>query len=237
MGRGPAAVVAVVAAVVSSAAQARAEVRCPAPAGTFAGVAAIDGRERLRWIADHLDHEAHRGRVWAYSWGIGIGAAGVGSLVPVPFVAAGDRVDWYTSAATAAVGVLPFVISPLKVTRDAPRLRADIDAAAPLSDDLRVCALLADAERKLTDDAGDERWQQGWWIHAGNLAFNTGVLLFLGLGYHHWTSGLVNGLSGAAVGETIILTQPTRAIDDVDAYRRGDLAAPRTVSWRYHLNF
>jgi len=85
--------------------------------------------------------------------------------------------------------------------------------------------LLADAERKLAADAADERWQQGWWTHAGNIAFNTGVLLFLGLGYHHWTSGLINGLSGAAVGETIILTQPTGAIDDASAY------------WTYRFTF
>jgi hypothetical protein len=214
---------------------ARAEVHCAAPAGASEAVAAIDGRERLRWIADHLDHEAHRGRVWAYGWGIGIGAAGVGSLAAVPFVAAGDRIDWYTSAATAAVGVLPFVISPLKVTRDAPHLRADIDAAGPSPDDAHVCALLASAEHKLADDAADEQWQQGWWIHAGNLAFNTGVLLFLGLGYHHWSSGLINGLSGAAVGETIILTQPTRIIDDAQAYERGELA--HSVSWSYRLRF
>ena len=79
------------------------------------------------------------------------------------------------------------------MTRDAPALR-DAIAALPPEDDARVCAVLAQAERMLADDAHDERWQQAWWTHAGNVAFNTGVLLFLGLGYHHWTSGLINGL-------------------------------------------
>ena len=132
-------------------------------------------------------------------------------------------IDWYTSAATAAIGVMPLLVSPLAVTRDAPKLRAAV-AAAPLDDEARVCALLVDAEGKLAADAADERWQQGWWIHAGNIAFNTGVLLFLGLGYHHWTSGIINGVAGAAVGEAIILTQPTGAIDDLGAYNRGDLS-------------
>jgi hypothetical protein len=217
----------------------------PPGAGPGGGtLASIDARERLRWIDERLDHEAGRARRWAYGWAIGIGAAGLGSLAPVPFVAPGDRIDWYASAATAAIGVIPFVVSPLQVTRDAPRLRADIAAAAALADDAQVCSLLAGAERKLAADAADERWQQGWWIHAGNLAFNTGVLLFLGLGYHHWTSGLINGISGAAVGETIILTQPTGAIDDARAYDRGDLGArarltrvSRRVAWSLRLEF
>ena len=49
------------------------------------------------------------------------------------------------------------------------------------------------------------------------------MLLFLGLGYHHWTSGIINGVSGAAVGEAIILTQPTGAIDDLGSYNRAEL--------------
>jgi hypothetical protein len=238
---------------------AHAATTCPAPAGAQPGLIAIDGRERLRWIDDHLDHEAARARWWGRGWAIGIGAAGLGSLAPVPFVAAGDRVDWYTGAVSAAIGVVPFLVSPLEVTRDAPALRASIGTmlettidASPRGDDARVCALLADAERKLLADAADERWQQGWWIHAGNVAFNTGVLLFLGLGYQHWTSGLINGISGVAVGEAIILTQPTGARDDASAYGRADLtmrradartsdrASTRTsrpTIWGYRLTF
>jgi hypothetical protein len=200
---------------------------CPAPPGAHPAVAAIDGRQRLAWIDERLSRQASRAKLWAYGWGIGVGAAGVGSLIAVPFVAPGDRVDWYTSAATAAFGVIPFVLAPLKVTRDAPVLR-DAIAALPPADDQRVCAVLAGAERMLADDAHDERWQQAWWTHAGNVAFNTGVLLFLGIGYHHWSAGLVNGLSGVAVGEAIIFTQPTGAIDAAETYRRGELSTRAT---------
>jgi hypothetical protein len=208
---------------------------CPSPPGAAASLAGIDGRERLRWIDERLAREASKGRFWADAWAIGIGAAGLGSLAPVPFVRAGDRVDWYTSAATAAFGVIPFVVSPLKVTRDAPKLHAAI-AALPPDDDARVCLALADAEHELAADAADERWQQGWWIHAGNLAFNTGVLLFLGLGFHHWSSGLINGASGAVVGEAIIFTQPTNAIDDAAAYHSGAFPA-RPLGFAYGARF
>ena len=188
-----------------------------------AALARIDGRERLAWIDRRLGEEASRGRRWAGWWSIGIGAAGLGSLAPVPFVASGDRVDWYTGAVSAGIGVLPFLISPPAVIGDARKLHRAIETAGWL-DDLAVCALLVDAESKLAADAADERWQRGWWLHAGNVAFNTGVLLFLGLGFHHWTSGIINGVSGVIVGETIILTQPTGAIDDLAAYDRGELS-------------
>jgi hypothetical protein len=216
---------------------------CATPPGAAARLATLDGNARLQWINERLTRDATKGRRWAGAWAIGIGAAGLGSLAPVPFVAKGDRVDWYTSAATAAIGVIPFVVSPLSVTRDAPRLR-DAVALVPTDDTPRVCAVLADAERKLAADAADEQWQQGWWTHAGNLAFNTGVLLFLGLGYHHWTSGLINGLSGAVVGETILFTQPTGLIDDGAAYNRGELSTGITgaraggaLGWAYGGRF
>ena len=178
-----------------------------------------------------MDQEAAKARFWARSWGIGIGAAGLASLAAVPFVAPENRVDWYASAATAAVGVVPFLVSPLSVTRDAPKLTAAV-ANTPLDDDARVCATLLDAERWLADSAANQRWQQGWWIHAGNIAFNTGVLLFLGLGYHHWTSGIINGAAGAAIGEAIILTQPTGSIEDLRAYDRGDIRGDISLTLR-----
>ncbi|HEV3031316.1 MAG TPA: hypothetical protein VG319_06715 [Polyangia bacterium] len=215
---------------------------CAAPPGADASLAAMDGGDRLSWIDRKLGEDAARGRLWTYGWVIGIGAAGVASLAAVPFVAAKDRVDWYVSAATAAVGVVPLLAVPLEVKRDAPKLRAAL-AAGPLDDDARVCALLADAEGKLAADAADERRQRGWWMHAGNVAFNTGVLLFLGLGYHHWSSGLINGVAGAAVGEALLFTQPTGTIDAAASYRRGDLSgeekarAALSWGWTYALGF
>jgi len=178
-----------------------------------AGECGADPRQRLDWIDQRLQRTAGDARLWAWAWGLGIGASGVASLAAVPFVAPSDRVDWYTSAGTAAIGVLPFLFSPLRAPADAPRLHAAV-AALPPSDRDAACALLAQAESTLIENARNQRDQQRWWFHAGNLAFNTGVLLFLGLGFHHWTSGIINGAAGAAVGEAIIFTQPTSSIRD-----------------------
>jgi hypothetical protein len=180
-------------------------------------LATLDARDRLAFIDSRLTQVGKLARIWTLGWGGGIAVSGLASLAVVPFVQHGDRVDWYTSAASAAVGVIPFVVAPLAVTRDARELHAKVLANADAGAD--VCRLLADAESRLIHDAADQRSQQRWYVHAGNVAFNTGVTLFLGLGFHHWTSGLINGLSGVAVGEAIILTQPVGTIKDLDLYR------------------
>lgn len=162
-----------------------------------------------------------RASIWGWAWGGAIGASGVVSLAVVPFVAKADRIDWYTSAGSAAVGVLPFVVAPLDVSRDAKALHRRVATLPAQAPDADVCSLLADAETKMVHDAEDEQSQQRWYVHAGNLAFNTGVLLFLGLGYHRWESGLINGLAGAAVGEALIFTQPNATVGELAAYRAG----------------
>jgi hypothetical protein len=203
-------------------AAARAQTHCRGPAGAEPVLAATDGRARLEWINQRLSREAHRMSRWNYGWAIGIGAAGVGSLIPVPFVAPENRVDYYTGAVLAAAGVLPFLLAPPNVIHDGRELHAMLLASPPRTDD-EVCAMLADAEERLVRDARNERLQSGWWSHAANVAINTGALLFLGLGYGHWLSGTINGAAGVIIGETVIFTQPTNTIDDLARYQRGDL--------------
>lgn len=201
---------------------ARAETRCRTPDGAVPALAATDGRLRLAWIDQRLSHEAHRMSYWNYGWAIGIGASGVGSLIPVPFVDPDDRVDYYTGAVLAAVGVLPFLLAPPDVIHDGPELHARLRDFPP-NTDAQVCEMLGDAERRLLDDAHNERLLSGWWAHAANVAINTGAFLFLGLGYHHWLSAAITGGSGVVIGEAVILTQPTGSIDDLARYQRGDL--------------
>ena len=50
-----------------------------------------------------------------------------------------------------------------------------------------------------------------------------GVGLFLGLGYPHWGAGAWNAFGGSAIGEAIILTQPTGTIQDLRRYRKAAL--------------
>ena len=206
--------------VVAGAAPAWGETRCAAAAGIGDGPAALDGEVRLAWIDARLARTAHRARRWTWGWGIGIGVATVANLAPLPFVAREDRIDWYTGAATTVVGIVPLLIAPLDVIEDSRALRARL-AATDRRDD--VCAHLADAERRLLRDAENQSDGQRWWLHAGNVALNFGVGLFLALGYHHWGAGALNAVVGSLIGEAIILTQPTDTIEDRRRYCAGTL--------------
>jgi hypothetical protein len=194
--------------------------RCPALAGGSAVLVDIDPELRLRWIDDRLARTAHAARVWTWGWGTGLVVATAANLAPLGFVAPEDRIDWYVGAGTTVIGVVPLVIAPLDVVGDSRALRARLAARVPADD---VCLLLADAEARLVRDAQNQIDGRRWWMHVANVALNTGVGLFLGLGYHHWLAGAFNAVSGSAIGEAIILTQPTSSIHDLGAYRSGTL--------------
>jgi hypothetical protein len=196
--------------------------RCPAGIGAHSEVADIDAGVRLAWIAKHLSQERRQALRWSWGWGIGLAASGVGSLAAVPWVGADERVDWYASAASAAIGLAPLLLTPLDAIGDATTL--DIGSAIQDPQHDKVCALLADAELRLARSAGSEADGRSWWMHAGNLAINAGVLLFLGLGYSHWEAGAINSAVGVAVGEAMIFTQPTGSVDALSNYRAGRLA-------------
>jgi len=204
-------------------ASARAQVRCPVPEAGSPALHDVEPARRLAWIDGHLSRVEKNARLWTFGWGGGIAAAGLGSLAAVPFVARESRVDWYTGAVSAGVGVAAFVIAPPALLHDAPALRADIARRRSDTDaaDTDVCPLLAAAEARLVRDARDEERQGRWYVHVGNLVFNAGLGLFLGLGYQHWSAGVVNALAGAAVGEAIIFTRPTATIGDLGDYLRG----------------
>ena len=228
-----AAFVAVLAASTTS--PARAAERCPAGAGGGPTLAAIDPELRLHFIDERLARTARRAQLWTWGWGVGIGVATVGNLVPLLFVDPENRIDWYVGAGTTIVGVVPLLIAPLDVIGDARALGAQLAARRPTDD---VCALLADAEARLVRDAQNQSDGQRWWLHVGNVLLNTGVGLFLALGYHHWTAGAFNAIFGTAVGEAIILTQPTSTIDDLRTYQSGAFGpAVKSIAAVYNGTF
>jgi hypothetical protein len=200
---------------------ARASSLCPISAAVGTGPGHVAGEVRLAWIDARLAHAARNASRWAWGWGIGIGVAGVANLAVVPFVAREDRIDWYTGAATTVIGIIPLVIAPLDVVDDSRALHASLTDPSASASASTVCAQVADAELRLVRDAQNQAEGQRWWMHAGNVALNFGVGLFLGLGYHHWGAGVFNAVLGTLIGEALIRTQPTATIDDLRRYRAG----------------
>jgi len=183
----------------------------------------LDAEVRLRFIRERLQAEARRARTWSYAWGATYAALMIGQLVPLPFVSPETRLDLYVGTAGAALGLIPVVVMPLRVMRDDRWLARRLDRAPAGT---HPCVLLAEAESLLVRDAANEAWGRSWLFHTGNVVVNAGIFFIIGAGFGHWVSAVVSGLSGVAVGELMIFTQPTGAVRDLRRYRDGDLGSP-----------
>jgi hypothetical protein len=190
---------------------------CAPIAGGVPGLARIDANVRLTFVRERMRVAARRARIWTWTWGGLYSSLVVINLAQMPTADRSDLVDLGFGAGASMVGVLALSILPLKVMGDQRWLERRLRRG----DD--VCAQLADAERLLVRGAASQAFGKGPLVHAGNVVFNVGVLLALGIGFGHWDSAAINGLGGILVGEVMAFTQPTDAIHDLDNYRAADL--------------
>jgi hypothetical protein len=157
--------------------------------------APLPDEARLRELSVLLDQQASAVRTWRYSW-LGIhGAFTAGQLVLSGFVDETERIGMYLGAGSSVVGALTVALTP-----------AVPDGSGPASE----------LEMRLRSGALAERVGTAWWAHVANAAFNVARGAILGLVFGQWTSGLVTAIGGTAIGELMILTQPT-ALIPVDA--------------------
>ncbi len=184
------------------------------------GLAALSDAQRLAFLSSHLSKEGERARTWTLAWGGAFGVLTIGQIAAAPLFAAEDKPDMYWGALSSAVGVAFTVLVPLNVLTEGSVFMQKARAAT--ADD--TCALIAEGERMLEIGAAQEALSQRWFAHVGNVLLNVGFGLILGLGYGHWSSGLLNMGVGIAVGEATIFTAPTELISGWKRYRKGDLS-------------
>ena len=209
------------------AATAPSAVACPVIAGAEGdGLAARDDDARLAWIRARVARTSHRANVWLYGWEIGIAGATVVDLAMIPILGdtRSNRIDFGLGAVTTIIGIPPLLLWKPRVIADSDALEAL--AAVPGAE---PCAVLAEAEKRLVAVADAQDGQRAWYMHAGNVVLNAGVTLLFGA-FHHWTSGVLNGIGGAIVGEVILFTEPVDQLDDLARYRRGEIAAPAAAT-------
>jgi hypothetical protein len=191
---------------------------CPVPPEAAPALAARADAERLDFLRGRLEAEASRVTVWRGAWGATYALGTLGQLAAAGAVATEDRPDWLWGAASTAVGVAFTIIGTPEVMDDGPDFARR--SAAPGSD---PCALIAEGERLLLKDAGNETAGVQWYWHVANVVFNAGMSLIVGLGYGHWVSALVNFLVGAGLGEGTLFTQPTALEAAWQGYLAGGL--------------
>jgi hypothetical protein len=175
-------------------------------------------RARIARIEASLDGGKALANVWWIGWiAIQAGsAAGFGALA----IADRESPDMPVDAVNAGVGaigatmlvVMPFVpaYAPYKLRKlpdDTPGARR---------------AKLAAAEEWLRRSADSEELGRGWIAHLLNfgVAAAAGLLLAFAFETTDWKDGLYNFGFLFAVGELQVVTQPTRATREWEAYRR-----------------
>jgi hypothetical protein len=197
--------------------------RCAPPRGAAAALSLVDAQTRLAFIRAHLDTEARRARAWSWSWAGIYSAITVAQLATVPLREPDARVDAYIGAGASALGVAVLAVAPLKVMGD-QRWLARRMAHAPADTD--PCALVADAERLLERSARSEAFGKSALVHAGSFVFNVALGLTL-VGLRHFDAAAITALTGIAVGELQIFTQPSGTIGAWQRYRSGALGEER----------
>jgi hypothetical protein len=204
---------------------ARADVHCRAIDGGDARLEQIDADRRIAFIRDELHEGAHKARLWSWSWTAAYGSIATYQLLSATVIdpSRDGRIDGYIGAASAAIGVATLQLMPLRVMADQRRLDRRLRLAPPGTD---RCAILDEAEHLLLRDAASESFGAGPLVHAGNLAFNVGLAVLLGVGFNHWRTAGITAAVGTAVGEIEILSQPTSSVDALRRYRSGVLGGP-----------
>lgn len=194
-------------------------IESPSPA-----LGAAEPEKRLSFVRGRIDRAARSSRIWALSWGLGLGALTVGQLALVPAVPRADRADFWVGAAASGIGALSRAVFIPAVLRQRRRLqRYDEEGTS-------TCDRLRSAERALVASAKWERQGRALWMHGLSLAYNAGVGLVLGLAFDRPVAGNRLAALGAVVGEVMIVTQPTMMLRTLRAYRSGDLTGP--TRWR-----
>ena len=186
----------------------------------------LNAQTRLRFIRERLRSDAHRARAWSYSWGAIYSSLTISQFIAAPLVSRASGPDFYVGGGASLIGLVPLLVTPLKVMGDEERLE-ESKAETPGAD---PCVSLARAEELLIRDAANEAEGRSLLFHGGNVVVNAGIFFIIGAGLGHWTSATISLLTGVATGEIMILTQPVGAFTALQEYRSGVLTAPTAGS-------
>lgn len=189
------------------------------------------GEERLAFLSQRFSDESDAAKRWTVVWGGTYALLTLAQLALIGVFPKDEQPDWYWGALSSAVGVAFSVLGPLDVF-DAGPVFAKRAMANDMTDAEKTCALVAEGEKALREGSEQESFQHAWFIHAGNVLFNIGIGLVLGLGYGRWTSAAINAISGTAIGELTIFTSPNQLMAGWEQYLRAGGSKPAPVTFQ-----
>jgi hypothetical protein len=197
---------------------------CPAMEGASAALVERTPAERAAFLLHHTRRAEEQARTWALTFALSyLGLAVAQVAVLAASSDPGLRTDLGVGAVGSMIGVAAIVALPPTVLLD-PEAVEELAPRAAAGD----CDALARAEALLVRDAASDAFGTSWVVHLGNVLFNLGIGLLLGLAYGRWVSGAISAGIGILVGEVQTLTRPASLVDALARYRAGELeGAPR----------
>jgi hypothetical protein len=179
--------------------------------------------ERLAYLESRLAEGESPSRTWWYVWTGGFGALTVGFGIGAFVMPERElRIDAAIAATSSALGLISVAALPSKSGFGPARIRR-----MPNGTPEEKRARLVEAETLIDDAAKQERLGTGILAHVGSVVVNLGGGAVRWFGYDHRTTAVVGVVSGLAIGETKIWTQPTPAVTTQARYRaRWATAAP-----------
>ncbi|MBL8720560.1 MAG: hypothetical protein JNL79_31535 [Myxococcales bacterium] len=214
------AVLSVVALSVSSARAA-----CPVPEGADPALAQQSDEVRQAKVEQALVAAGRDTTTWAWAWRASFLFTGTVQAGLLPGARSeADRIDLQLGMGKSVVA-FGFAL----VTRLPAEKHHDTFSPTP-SPEPRSCAKLAELELRLRDDAIGERKGRHWFMHALSIAFNVGVGAVAWKLHGRVGSALFGVISGSAVGELRLFTQPLTANRAWDAYLHGESVTARRVT-------
>lgn len=151
-------------------------------------------------ITERVANEAARAREWRYVWTAINGLSTVGPLAAIPFTSRDIRADLVAGSVSSAISTGFTFFWPLEVEGAPDKLALALELA-PCQRLPSVLAIAASA-------AEDEIARRAWPWHLLNFGVSAALGTVVAFGFHHPTGGVISGVSGFAVGEAQLFTQP-----------------------------
>ena len=196
----------------------------PAAGGQQTPLSEEEMERRLAFISERLNEGRTTARYWQYGWSSFYAASaavqGVKAIEPND----GDDDVYYTVGAVKSAAALALMLlKPLPAVEGATYLH-DMPTATPEQKEARFKA----AEDRLHNNARRAEARTSWTRHLTVVAVNligSAVIAVFGDG----EDAVVSGLTGIALGEANIWSQPSRAIDDLADYEK-EFPAPQAAN-------
>ena len=171
---------------------------------------------RIAFLEARLGRDERAGRTWWTVWFVTYATLAVGQgAIAIATTDPGLRADMAVGAAFSPIGNLGLALFPIGFKSPVSRL-----TRYPERTQAERRYKLSLLEHRLDETAREEALGRSWLSHVAGAAVSLASGLVLAIGYDRVESGAVNVVSGIAVAELQIWTQPVIARDAAREYGR-----------------